>query len=101
MPGNGKSAVTHIKYTVSREHQCGGSLITKKHVLTIAHCVRSMNIRAQNYIGGFQMILGTSDLTNANLGIIRNVIDSAYHPEYKGRVYFDISIVTANEILGV
>ena len=66
--------------------------------MTTADCVRYTKIRVELFNYGFQMRLGTSNLWNPTHGILRNVIDIAYHPDYKaGKYYFDVGIAIANE----
>ena len=79
-------------------HQCGGSLVTSKHVLTSAHCYEIMT-RAEEYIRGPQMRLGISDFWDARSGITRKIIEFLIHPRFQDNAYFDAGVAVSDQLI--
>jgi V8-like Glu-specific endopeptidase len=74
-------------------HHCGASIVTKKHLLTAAHCLNSANAH--------QVLLGVNGLWNHKNGTILEVVKENGHPRYvKNRSYhFDVAVLTVNETI--
>jgi trypsin len=74
-------------------HRCGASIVTKKHLLTAAHCLNSAN--------PLQVLLGVNGLWNHKYGTILDVVEENGHPRYvKNRSYhFDVAVLTVNETI--
>ena len=76
------------------DHQCAGSLITNKHVLTSASCLFYQNSK---WVSGHQMRFGTSDILNTTLGFERNIIERKIHPDFLLLFYYDVGIAVAHK----
>ncbi|XP_043485625.1 serine protease gd-like [Polistes fuscatus] len=77
---------------LNREFQCTGTLVTNKHIITVAHCTRSSN----------NLVLPANTML-ASLGhyrlwderekgsITREIKEYKVHPDYKGELNYDQS----------
>ena len=76
------------------DHQCAGSLVTNKHVLTSASCLSSTK---SDWINGHQIRFGTSDLLDTEKGFERNIIEKIIHPDFENVPYFDVGIAVLHK----
>ena len=61
---------------------CGGSILTRSHVLTAAHCVVNINTGNVKDPGSVQVLVGAHDTTDTNVDR-RDISTIRTHPEYK------------------
>jgi secreted trypsin-like serine protease len=75
-------------------HHCGATLVTHKHFLTAAHCIKN-NTDQKIHVGDFNLSL----LKPQQLGIDVNTKEVNIHPLYNYKnAYFDIAIITTDHI---
>ena len=72
---------------------CGGSIITKLHILTAAHCVFSLNTNSAMYAAEVEVLVGEHDTSDTEAD--RHSVSSiAPHPRYNhSTANFDFSIL--------
>ena len=71
-------------------HNCGGSIVTQKHVVTAAHCIKGYDNDALSIWAGSEKL---------NSGGSRYMVDSTIiHPDYVELNTSDISVITIKDM---
>jgi secreted trypsin-like serine protease len=85
-----------VAYFHNDIYQCGGSLVSRKIVVTAAHCIRNKNSTQSKTEENAELYLGTYDIDNRNNetnSVIRKVSTFIIHPDWNQNVSsFDADI---------
>ena len=68
------------------QHNCGGSIINEKFVITAAHCVFNVNI------SNIRLVFGSANLNivNDKRLVKQTYVHPMYHPHY---IYYDVALI--------
>ena len=78
------------------DHQCAGSLVTNKHILTSASCL----LKSKNeWIDGRKIRFGTPNILDPSKGFERNIISTNIHPDRANVFYFDVGSGVLHKII--
>ena len=72
---------------------CSGSILTKKYIVTAAHCFSNPNIPIPTHVR-----VGDNNYLEASHAEQRKIMDKKIHPDYVWPTfYFDIAIITVDK----